>query len=244
MNYLELIQRFWDFNRKNQVGSTGISMYLYLLKIGYDNDCYDFQISDITIGNELGLARKTVKSTKEKLWDLGLIRFETKNGLPCKYSLITDYPLQIYEFENLGQEKAKRKIVSQKSEILEIPLEEVLPIQNSLENSSKIVNKDIETKILKVVNPIIDDKRIPNLEEFFEYAKTLENYEVELDAKIQLKYENWKNSGWKNNADRPITNWKSTLKSTLPYLKNALESESLSLESIPNIKRPKSQKDN
>ena len=101
MTYLELIQRFWDFNHKNQIGSTGISMYLYLLKIGYEKESYDFHISDVGASKELGLTRKTIKSIKEKLKNFGLIEFQTKNGLPCYYRLLLDYPLKIAKLEKL-----------------------------------------------------------------------------------------------------------------------------------------------
>lgn len=215
MYYLELIQRFWDFNQRIPIGSTGISMYLYLLKNGYENDRYDFQISDVLISKELGLTRKTVKATKEKLKNLGLIQFQTKNGIPCSYKLVLDYPLNISEPKIVKKKEFKTEQSSQKIKKPSTPIPSVSSIQN-----------------------------VPSLEELIEYAKTLDNYEVELDSKIQSKYENWKNNGWKNTYDRPITNWKSTLKSTLPYLKNTPESESLSLQSIPNIKRPKSQNDN
>ena len=85
MYYLELIQRFWDFNKKAKVSPTEVLLYFYLLKIGYENERYDFKISDVELGKELGLTRKTIKSTKEKLKNLGLIQFQSKNGLPCHY---------------------------------------------------------------------------------------------------------------------------------------------------------------
>ena len=66
----------------------------------------------------------------------------------------------------------------------------------------------------------LKNSKIPSLDEFMRYAKSLESYESELDLNISEKYENWKNNGWKNTFNRPISNWKSTLKSTLPYLKN------------------------
>jgi biotin operon repressor len=190
-------------------------MYLYLLKIGYENNRDDFQISDVAISQELGLTRKTVKSTKEKLKSLGLIQFQTKNGLPCNYRLIADYPLQISEPKN--------------------------GIDNELEAEQPIQ----KTEDSAIPNPSFSStQNIPSLEKFMEYAKTLENYEPQLDSEIQSKYENWKNNGWKNSTDRPITNWKSTLKSTLPYMKNTTESHQFSIQKIPNIKRPKSPNDN
>ena len=81
MDYLELIRRLWDFNQKTTIGSTAITMYLYLLKIGYDKNSCDLQISDVVISKELGLTRKTIKSTKEKLENFGLIQFQTKRSI-------------------------------------------------------------------------------------------------------------------------------------------------------------------
>ena len=86
----------------------------------------------------------------------------------------------------------------------------------------------------------LKNSKIPSLDEFIEYAKSLEGYEAELDLNISKKYESWINNGWKNTSNRPISNWKSTLKSTLPYLKNTSGENSLSLQDIPNIKRPES----
>ena len=51
-----------------------------------------------------------------------------------------------------------------------------------------------------------------SLDEFMEYAKTIETYEPYLDSEIQSRYEDWKNNDWRNSSDRPITNWKSSLK--------------------------------
>ena len=64
--------------------------------------------------------------------------------------------------------------------------------------------------------------------------------EVSIDPSIKEKYDSWTNNDWKNALNRPINNWKSSLKSTLPYMKNKTDTQTISLESIPNIKRPKS----
>jgi hypothetical protein len=86
----------------------------------------------------------------------------------------------------------------------------------------------------------LKNNKIPSLDEFIEYAKSLEGYEPELELSVNEKYEVWKNNCWKNTSNRPISNWKSTLKSTLPYLKNTSGENSFSLQDIPNIKRPES----
>lgn len=252
MYYLELIQRFWNFNQKTHIGPTAIAMYLYLLKTANDNDAYDFQISDVVVSNELGLTRKTAKYTKEKLRDLGLIRFEAKNGFPCNYRLILNYPLEIFETEteNGKNEEFEPEAAFLKPEESTLAPPIVLPIKILPENTDQ--EAEIQSSIgiqlsqpqpipIPIPIPKGNDKNIPDLDEFMEYAKTLESYEVGLDSDIKSKYNSWMENGWKNGSDRPITNWKSTLKSSLPFMKNTTVNDQFSIQKIPNIKRPKSQ---
>ena len=255
MYYLELIQRFWDFNKKAKVSPTEISLYFYLLKIGYENVRYDLKISDIELGKELGLTRKTIKSTKEKLKRLDLIQFQSKNGLPCHYRLVLNYSIEIEPDISIKKEESTIIKKDQKREILEI-FESILSAQNSVEVVKEIeINSDIKASSGTTEKQKLEWKqaqkqeqeqqnlknnKIPSLNEFIEYAKSLEGYEPKLDLSISEKYESWKNNGWKNTSNRPISNWKSTLKSTLPYLINKSEKNSLSLQDIPNIKRPES----
>jgi len=89
-----------------------------------------------------------------------------------------------------------------------------------------------------------EDIKIPQFAEFLDYAKTLSAYQTELDSAIKDKYKGWKDKGWKSSSDRLITNWKSSLKSTLPFLKDAGHLDQLSLQNIPDIKRPISTRDN
>ncbi len=61
----------------------------------------------------------------------------------------------------------------------------------------------------------------PNFSEFEEYAllKSVDKG-LELDpAKLKLKYESWVANNWRTGKDRKITNWKTTLLNTLPFLK-------------------------
>ena len=247
MYYLELIQRFWDFNKTAKSSPTEVLLYFYLLKIGYENNRYDFKISDVELGKLLGLTRKTIKSTKEKLKSIGLIQFQTINGLPCHYRLLLNYSLEIEHEESIKKEKSTIVEKDQKREILEIS-ESILSAQNSIEAIKEIeINSDVKASSessqkqkLELEQQNLKNSKIPSLDEFIEYAKSLEGYESELELSISEKYESWINNGWKNTSNRPISNWKSTLKSTLPYLINKSEKNSLSLQDIPNIKRPES----
>ena len=247
MYYLELIQRFWDFNKKAKVSPTEISLYFYLLKIGYENERYDFKISDVELEKKLGLTRKTIKSTKEKLKSIGLIQFNTINGLPCHYRLVLNYSFEIEYEKSIKNEECAIVEKDQNREVLEI-FDCILSAQNSVEVIKEIeINSDVKASSdssqkqkIELEQQNLKNSKIPSLNEFIEYAKSLEGYVPELELSINEKYEVWKNNGWKNTSNRPISNWKSTLKSTLPYLKNTSGENSLSLQYIPSIKRPES----
>lgn len=235
MYYQELMQKFWESGPKAQLGTTAVAIYLYLLKLANDNNGYDVTVSDVAIGNTLGLTRKTVKSAREALLNSGLVRYESKNGYSCSYRIVQDYPLEIQKDEK--DQKAKRKNnpripVIEKNENLPLDGLPVISTPETTEQEEKASFNNDNAESFKMVNK-------PSLEEFMEFAYTLSSYEVSMDSDIKEKYALWNNNGWCNNLGKPITNWKSSLKNLLPYIKNRTDNEQLSLESIPTIKPPK-----
>ena len=76
------------------------------------------------------------------------------------------------------------------------------------------------------------------MDEFLSFAKTLDFYQENMQNALEEKYRNWLENGWKNALGKPITNWKLSVKNLIPYLQNA-PSNSISLQKVPNITRPK-----
>lgn len=64
------------------------------------------------------------------------------------------------------------------------------------------------------------NNKIPSVEEFLTYCKTIKefNYE-EFEFSLKTKYETWVADGWKDGNGKKITNWKTKIKNTLPFLK-------------------------
>ena len=87
-----------------------------------------------------------------------------------------------------------------------------------------------------LVSQIQTNPNLPLFDEFLTFAKTLKNYSSELDIKIEDKYNMWVQNNWKNETDRPITNWKALLRNLLPYLNDSNNKERVELQ---NIERPK-----
>jgi hypothetical protein len=235
MYYQELIQKFWESGPKAQLGTTAVAIYLYLLKLANDNNRYDVTVSDVAIGNTLGLTRKTVKSARDVLLNSGLVQYECKNGYSCSYRIVLDYPLSIR-----SQEKGSKVIIKHndptaiegKNENLASVGLPVISTPEITEQEEKASCYNDNAESFKIVNK-------PSLEEFMDYAYTLSGYEASMDSDIKEKYAVWNNNGWCNNLGKPITNWRSSLKNLLPYIKNRNDNGPLSLESIPTIKPPK-----
>lgn len=235
MYYLELIQRFWDFNQKAQLNTTSTTFYLYLLNLASNNNGYDVSISDVAISNALGITRKTVKSTKEKLQILGLIRFENKKGLASTYRLVLDYPTRTPEFG-----KSEKLSSGSTSSVPEVERTEDLPLYDlSVQNIQNTSKPKDGIPVSDVSRPQINNNQRPSFDEFIEYAQTLADYEISLDSAIRDKYDSWVANGWKNASGRPLSNWKTSLKGTFPFIKNKKDVGDLSIRSIPNIERPR-----
>ena len=238
MYYSELIQKFWKFNEKIGIGATAIAMYLYLLKLAKDVDEYSITASDVAVARALGITRKTVKATKQKLNKLGLIKYGTKNGISGSYRIIVDYPFR-EAGAGCGKETEREKYSRDKKPEEETAL---TPYHQKQKRNDKDSNRNLnstEGELPQTSTPNIGHQsRIPTLDEFLEYAQTLDAFLPPLHSELIQKYSIWKDNGWKNNSNRPITNWRLTLKQVLPYMIDSANQKLDAFPSIPSIKVP------
>lgn len=232
MNNSELTDRFWQFNNESPLGSTGVALYLFLVKVGGDQSDNNFTCSDLKICKELCIKRNTVKSAREKLRNLGLIHYQTKNGFPCYYKLIIDYPLV------QGNVKPKKDIAERNQKQVETIDKPKIdpPVELPVENPEIVIPPSQELSVPKIIT---DNKSIPPIAEVFDFAKTLPIYNSSLYPRLQKRYEEWVNNGWHTHQNKPITNWKPLVRATLAHMVKPPENGTLSLDQIPSIKPPK-----
>ncbi|MGC4128714.1 MAG: hypothetical protein QM564_03975 [Bergeyella sp.] len=230
MNYSELIRRFWEHNEKQPLGAVAVSLYFFLLEIWAKNDEHDFKLSDTEICERLKITRPTIIALRQKLSNLGMIQYQSQNGLPGQYKILREYPPVLSVFENPKKTIPKKKKTAGKP----------------LQKSKIFLNENSSVDNLPKISPptlIPISSNIPPLEEFMHYAKALENYVPELENLIEEKYKNWLGNQWKNGYNKPITNWKSSIKNAIPFLQSELESENSAPENkiaLQTIKRPRS----
>ena len=238
MNYTELTTKFWSINEKSPLGASAIALYFFLLEKCIQNDGKDFTISDNAIGQKLSLTRPTINALKSKLRNVGLIQYQAQNGLPTIYRIISN-------FSFLQQELPKKELLKVETETPQesISTEQTLNITIEKNLEQPIQASNIKTELLEE-KPIYTSSKekinIPTLDEFMNFAKSLEIYDETMDFAIKSKYESWRDNGWVNGLGIPINKWQNNLKNTLPHLKTSKKKPSgLQPNNIPTIKRPK-----
>lgn len=235
MYYLELIQKFWNFNQKAKLETTVITVYFYLLNLANDCGSYTVSISDRTFSRTLGLSRNSIMAARKKLQSLGIIHYNKDTVGVANYRLVLHYDLEISISETAQIESLLSDVV--------IPTDEE-PIASSSTSLASFVSDENqqridESELADNISPELAVKGIeqPSLDIFLEYAQTLEGYEPSLAHRITEKYNTWQKNDWKSVSGRPITDWKSSLKSLMPFMKDTADKD-LSVTSIPRIKRP------
>ncbi|MFC4686915.1 hypothetical protein ACFO4P_08195 [Epilithonimonas pallida] len=235
MYYLELIQKFWNFNQKAKLDATVITVYFYLLNLANDRGSYTVSISDRNFSRTLGLSRNSIMAARKKLQSLGIVDYNKDTVGVATYRVVLDYDLAISISETAQIDSLLSTVV--------IPTDEE-PIASSSTSLTSLVYYENQEKINdnlgagdSSLEPAVKGTKQPSLDIFLEYAQTLEGYEPSLAHKITEKYNTWQKNDWKSVSGRPITDWKSSLKSLMPFMKNTADKD-LSVTSIPRIKRP------
>ena len=242
MNYSELIRQFWEHNEKEPLGAVAACIYLFLIEVWKKNGENDFNLSDTEICERLKITRPTIITLRQKLSSLGMIQYQSKNGLPGHYKIFSEYSPLLTAFERT--ETDKRASTTKRSQTTIPKKKETTEnlSQKREASQNQILSPDTSPEI-PVVIAIPVSANIPSLEEFMEYAKKLVSYVPELDHLIEAKYESWLGNEWKNGYNKPITNWKSSIKNTMPFLQTELESQNSAPPkeiALQTIKRPKS----
>lgn len=231
MYYVELIDRFWVFSDRFKPGTAAISLYLYLLNIAKEKDSYQFRMSDVELGKRLGLSRATIKTAREKLRDSGLVQYTAVSGVAASYRLIVNYPIDETNCDEMPNDVVEPIVFTKENEI-RFRSEE----KNKSETADTIGDKDPTS----VSRESLKGKRmVPDLQEFLMYARSLDAYSPELDDIIKDKYSNWLFNDWKSDSGRVITNWRTSLKNILPFLKSGGKDSQLTIDRIPDIRHPK-----
>lgn len=93
MNYIKLINNFWNLHDVKSFRATEISLYFYLLKVCNSVSWSEsFELKNQRILVDLCMSYHTMCNARNQLKQSGLIEFETKNGSnKTVYSIVTTF---------------------------------------------------------------------------------------------------------------------------------------------------------
>lgn len=208
----KLTKKLWRQNKFEPLGSIAISVYSYLLWQVKKQNAETILVSDSELATQLKLSRNTVRICRENLKKSGLLNFKVSPGKPVQYLFDLAGKASIQSDLNIAEESVK---------VPDLPNEEQSP---------KSENQPIDL-------PNHSEIFYPDFPAILSYARTLEEYNGELETALFDKYQSWVSNGWKNAFGKPITNWQQSVRNSLPYLlKNPANANEF--QNIPEIKRP------
>ena len=152
-----------------------------------------------------GISIQSLRTCLKHLEKTGEINKQTNN----QFSIITISNYDSYQLtsDDTNKQPNKRTTSNQQA-------------TNKQLTTTKNVKKD---KNEKEVN------KIPMFNEFKKYAlEKKQNIDI---PTLKLKYESWVENGWKDGNENKITNWKSKLLNTLPYLKETIAATGRNIKS-------------
>lgn len=189
MNYIEQIKGFWRLHEEHSFSTTEIALYFQLLEVC--NICRwknPFRRNNAKIIADLSISFNTLKNARNKLQQLGLISFRTKNGSPN-----VEYTLS--EFDKLG-DKVKLEVAS---ELADEQAAEVLPTKVKLNQAKpkKYANHCDEdvSKFEKFTEWITENApNVARMREPFtidEYVRLRDEFDYDMILDVLLAMHNW-----------------------------------------------------
>lgn len=151
MNYIELINRLWQSHEAEQLSTTEIALYFYLVKIfNYCHWADSIKRLNVKINADLNITYPTMCKARNRLKQVGLIDFKTQNG-----NSNTTYTLK--KFLKVTNEVSDEVTSEVGSEVTNEVSDEI----NKTETKQN--NKKNETKKIVSVEVVISDPEILDL---------------------------------------------------------------------------------
>lgn len=200
--WIKIQRKFLDWEWFNKSEAVHLFVYM-LLKAnhkhaqwqGIDVKRGQFITSLGKISSDTNISLQTIRTLLKKFENTNEIIVKSTN----KNSMITICKYECYQLEN---EDANKQLTN----------------KQQTTNNQLTTNKNDKNKK--------NEKNIPEIEDFVAYA--LEHFPKVDEDEVRLKYKSWLVNDWctnKDNKQRPIKNWKSTLLNTLPYMKEKIVSK-------------------
>ena len=163
-SYIEFANQFWQYNNEQPIGVNCTALYFYLLKVNNSlNWKPTFKHSDKRISIDLGISINTVRTSKEKLRDLGLINFSAP-GKPSKGI----EGCTTFSFETISQNDSVDPVIHES--ISNDDMVELVTISNNdivEENKNTTISQNDTVDFLSLLNDdTVDSKNDPTISKY------------------------------------------------------------------------------
>lgn len=188
-----------------RIPGEAMQIFLVILRKTYGFQKKQDAISMSQFSELTGIAKPHCFRAIEKLEKMNLIIVNRSKNVSI-YSVQKDY-----EKWQVLPKKVTDKSVTQKGN-------EVLP-KKAIHIAQK--GNEVLPLLATTKEETIKEKKkgIPTLKEFLEYARTIKIYKLSLEYSLEAKYNQWIENKWKDGNNKKISNWKTKLQNTMPYLK-------------------------
>tara|TARA_R100001244_G_scaffold78349_1_gene61871 strand:+ start:297 stop:932 length:636 start_codon:yes stop_codon:yes gene_type:complete len=176
-----------------------ISLESYEMKGFFIDVCGYYWIKDCSITLAM-LQKKFSNDTMIlELIELGIIKHENKHD-----KINIDYLNKQYDM--LSEKRKRRQAAGSKGGNAKAKVKQKASYKDKDKDKDKDKNKE--------------EKDIPTLSTFLDYIKEVKpDKYLAIQNAAGLKYQSWKANEWKDGNDKKITNWKTKILNTIPYLK-------------------------
>lgn len=212
---------FWSDPFIEELSSDEKLLYIYLITNDKTNMLGICEISMARISFDTGIKKETIQKALKRFESLSKVKLVSNFIILCNFlkhqNFNTNMMKSAIDVYNALPNvlKVKGLVVSKDN-----PSEGFESLSKGLGMVRK-VEVEVEYKD-EEEDEEEDEKNIPPFEVFKSYA--LEKKPNASEEAIRLKYEAWKQSDWKcGKSSRKITNWKTTLLNTLPYMKEEVK---------------------
>ena len=210
--------QFWSDPWIEDLSASEKLLYLYLITNEKTNMLGVYELSIKKISFETGISKDTIEKAITNFEKAGKVKYINSHIILLNFTKHQNYNTNMKKsaidvFNNLHKE------IKQTDEIIDKinPIEGFEMVLNRLGMVRK-VEVEVEDEEELEDEPELETKNnIPEFSEFLAYA--IEKKPNVNKEHVRLKYEAWKQAGWKTGTNNKILNWKATLANTLPYIK-------------------------
>ena len=215
---------FWSDPWVEELAPTHKLLFLYLLTNENTNMLGIYETSVKRISFDTGIDKETVRKALEGFESIGKVFFKMD-----RYIVLPNF----LKHQNMNPNMQKSAVDVWNGLPKELkPSELIEPLPKDSKGFQRLSKglgmlSKIEVEVEEEIEgeeetPPTPKGEIPTFDEFLEHAKQKAAIaEVELnESECRLKYESWKDAGWKTGGknSRKIKNWKNTLTNSIKYM--------------------------